>query len=88
MQTVGVLLAFGAGLLVLYLVCMLLVIPVKWLLRLVGNGVVGFLLLLLLNFVGGALFGFTVPLNLINVLVAGVFGVPGVIVVVLFTLFL
>ncbi|MDL2235057.1 pro-sigmaK processing inhibitor BofA family protein [Christensenellaceae bacterium OttesenSCG-928-L17] len=88
MGTLGMLLTLGAALLVLYLICMLLVIPVKWILRLIGNGIVGFLILTLVNLAGGALLNFTIPMSLINVLVAGIFGVPGVVVLVLIRLFL
>ena len=50
------------------------------------NGAVGFALLFLANFVGG-FFDFSVPVNLVTCLVAGGFGIPGVIFLVVATLF-
>ena len=88
MGTLGTLLTFGAALLALYVLCMLLVVPLKWILRLIANGIVGFLLLAVVNMVGSSLFGFSVPLNLVNVLVAGICGVPGIAGIIALRLFL
>lgn len=88
MTIVPLLLAFGGGLLLVYLVGMVLVVPLKWLVRLLVNSVIGFLILAAINAVGMPLLGFSIPLNLVNVLVSGVLGVPGVVLLVLFRLFL
>lgn len=79
METLLLLAAFGVGLLLLWLVCKLLAVPLRILWRLLLNAVVGALLLLLVNFFGG-LFGLALPITPFSSLVAGVFGVPGVIV--------
>ncbi len=88
MDLVGLLFAFAAGLLLLYLLASLLVVPLKWLGKLIISSVVGFLILAALNLVGGALFGFTIALNPINALIAGILGIPGVVLLIIFRLFL
>ena len=51
--------------------------PVKIIFKLLINTVAGFAALLLLSFIGG-LIGVQIAVNWINALVVGVFGVPGV----------
>ena len=88
MDIVGILLAFAAGLVVLYLLAMVLVVPLKWIGKLIISSIIGFIVLTVINLIGGALFGFTLPLNVVNALVTGIFGVPGVILLVILKLFL
>lgn len=88
MGVIGVILAFGGGLLLLYILGMLLVIPLKWIGKLLLNSVIGFVVLFVLNFLGQALFAFTIPLNILNALIVGVLGVPGLILLIIFQLFL
>ena len=87
MGTVWLLLAFGVGLLLLYVLAMLLVLPLKWLGRLIISSAIGFAVLVVLNLIG-SLFGFTLALNPINALIVGVLGVPGVLMLIVFRLFL
>ena len=75
-------LAFFFGLLALYLVGKLLFFPLKIILRLLGNAVVGALLLLVVNAVGG-FWGVTIGINIITALVVGILGVPGVVLLLL-----
>ena len=51
----------------------------KWILKLLLNAVTGFVFLFLVNIVGGII-GIGLDLNWINALVAGFFGAPGVVV--------
>ncbi len=88
MDIVGILLAFAAGLVVLYVLAMVLVVPLKWIGKLIISSIIGFIVLTVINLIGGALFGFTLPLNVVNALVTGIFGVPGVILLVILKLFL
>ena len=67
---------------ILYLVGYLLLVPFKWLLRILVNSVLGGLMLFGLN----ALFagwGVAIALNLWTALVAGILGVPGIILLLL-----
>lgn len=88
MDVAGMLLAFGAGLLILYVLGMLLVKPLKWIGKLLINSVIGFVVLMILNLIGESVFGFSIALNILNALIVGVLGVPGVILLVIFTLLL
>ncbi len=53
---------------------------------LIINGVIGVILLAIFNFFGAS-FGLTIGINLFTALVAGIFGVPGVIIMAIFKLF-
>ncbi len=71
------LLVVGVGI-SLYVLLKILAAPIKWIFKLLLNAITGFLLLFLANLISG-FFDFSVPVNLITCLVAGVFGIPGVI---------
>lgn len=71
-------LAAGAALVVLFFVINMFSLSLK----LLWNGICGVILLWLFNLVGG-IFGMTIPIHFISALVAGFFGVPGVIVMLL-----
>lgn len=74
----GTLLSFIFGLFLLYLVGMLLVIPIRIIIKLIVNGVIGGLLLLLFNFIGGFI-GLSLVINPITAVIVGFLGIPGVI---------
>lgn len=71
------------GLALLYLVIKFL----KWPLKILLNGVIGIVLLYIANFIGGYL-GFSIGINAVTALIAGFLGVPGVIFLIIFQLFL
>ena len=70
----------------LYVLFKILAAPVKWIFKLLINAAVGFALLFLANFVGG-FFNFEIPVNLLTCVISGVFGVPGVIFLVVVLIF-
>lgn len=71
------------GLVLLYLLIKVL----KWPLKILINGVIGIVLLYVTNLLGAYL-GFSIAINWITALIAGFLGVPGVIFLVIFQLFL
>lgn len=71
------------GLVLLYLLIKFL----KWPLKILINGVIGIVLLYLAN-VLGSYFGFAIAINWVTALIAGFLGVPGVIFLVIFQMFL
>lgn len=79
----SVILAYAVGLILLYLVGWFLVIPIKIIIRLVWNGIIGGIMLFLFNLVGG-FFNITVVINPLTALIAGFLGVPGVILLIIF----
>lgn len=62
--------------------------PLKILLKLIFNGALGIIILLLVNYFGTMYFNFFIGINALTALIAGFFGVPGVIFLILLKLFL
>lgn len=69
---------YGIGLLLLFLLGKLLLWPMKKILKLIGNGILGGITLLLFNVIGG-FFGLSIVINPLNAIIVGFFGVAGVI---------
>ncbi len=74
----SVVLFFGLGLALLYFTGWLLIAPLKFIMKFIVSGCLGALLLVILNLVGG-LFGITIAINPLSALIAGYFGLPGII---------
>lgn len=74
----SVIFAYALGLILLYVIGYLLLFPFKWIIKLIYNGIIGGILLLVVNIVG-KLVGFSIVINPITALVAGFLGIPGVI---------
>ncbi len=70
-----------------YLFLKLLSAPLKLAIKLMLHAALGFLLLLVEEIIGG-FFDFSLGINLINCLVAGILGIPGVVILVLIKIFL
>ncbi|MBP2661145.1 MAG: pro-sigmaK processing inhibitor BofA [Firmicutes bacterium] len=82
----NVILAYVFGIILLYVVGRMFLMPIKLIFRLIYNGLIGGAMLWALNFVGLHI-GFTIAINPITALVAGFLGLPGVILLILFKLF-
>lgn len=78
---------FVGAIILLFLIAKLLAWPLKILCKLLINGVLGAILLLVFNFFGGY-FGLSIAINTWTVLVAGFCGVPGVIFLIIFKMLL
>ena len=78
-----VVVSFAVGLLVLCILAKILSLPLKLLWRFIANSVIGAIMLAIVNLAGSALFGATIHITVIKALIAGIFGVPGVIVVII-----
>lgn len=76
--SIDVIIAFLAGLVLLYLLGWALLTPLKLILKLLANGVLGGILLWILNILGTGI-GVSIAINPITALIAGFLGVPGVI---------
>lgn len=68
----------GVG--ILFIILKLLALPMKLIIKLVINGLVGGIIIFLVNLIGSN-FGFIIDLNWITALIVGILGVPGVIIV-------
>ena len=65
------------GVIILFLLGRFLLLPMRILAKFVYNALIGSIVIILINFVGG-LVGFHIALNIITALVAGFLGLPGV----------
>ena len=83
----NVVLAYVLGIILIYLVGRMFLMPIKLIFRLVYNALIGGAMLWLLN-VAGTYIGFNIPINPITALVAGFLGLPGVILLILFKVFI
>lgn len=61
--------------------------PIKMFFKLLANTVFGVILLFAVNFIG-AYFNFSIGINWATALIAGFFGIPGVVFLIVFKLFL
>ena len=87
METVFSVIAIAAVVLSVLLVLKLLVLPIRLLFKLLINTLVGFALLWLLGLFGSGL-GIAPEITLINALVVGFLGIPGVLLLIAIRLFL
>ncbi|MBC2582851.1 pro-sigmaK processing inhibitor BofA family protein [Clostridium sp. DJ247] len=78
---------FLVAILGLYILFKVFSWPLKMLLKLILNAILGVVLLVVVNFVGHY-FNFYIGINAITALIAGFFGIPGVIFLIVFKLFL
>ncbi|MCH3965431.1 MAG: pro-sigmaK processing inhibitor BofA family protein [Clostridium sp.] len=77
---------FLIAILGLYILVKVFSWPIRILFKLLVNAVLGALLLVIVNFVGNY-FEFYIGINAVTALIAGFFGIPGVIFLVVFKLF-
>ena len=74
----SVVLFFGLGLALLYFTGWLLLAPLKFIMKFIVSGFLGVLLLVILNLIGG-IFGIAIAINPLSALIAGYFGLPGIV---------
>ncbi len=75
---INIILAYALGLILLYIVGWLLLVPLKLLIKFIWNGIIGGIMLVIFNLVGG-FFSLNIVINPITALIAGFLGIPGVI---------
>ncbi len=75
-------LSFLVALIVLFLVLKIIAAPIKIIIKLMLNALAGGVVLFLINMIGAGL-GFVLDINWITSLIVGIFGMPGVILVIL-----
>lgn len=75
-------LIFFGCLIAIIIIAKILAWPFKLIIKLIVNIVLGGLLLLVVNTIGGG-FGLHIPFNAITALVSGILGIPGVILLII-----
>lgn len=78
---------FLFAILLLFIVVKIFAWPLKLLIKLIINGVLGVILLFIVNLIG-SYFNFFIGINIWTALIAGCFGIPGVAFLIIFKLFL
>ena len=87
METISVLLVLAAVVLSVVILVKILAAPVRLVFKLLLNALCGFLLLIVVNIISG-FFDFSIEINLVNTLIAGCFGIPGALLLVLLKILL
>ena len=82
METVSSVLMAAAAVVFVVLLIKILLKPIKGILKFLIHAAFGYVLLLVVSFFGDFV-GIDIEMNLVNILVAGFFGIPGVIVLAL-----
>ncbi len=77
-----IILAWIIGVLIVFAFGKAMLLPLKIILRLVINGILGGIAIIIINLIGAPL-GFTISLNVFSALVAGILGLPGIILLVI-----
>ena len=80
---VGVFLAYAFGVLMVYVMGRFLLVPLKWIAVCLISSAVGGVAVILLNIFCGR-FGLFIPLNIFTAGIAGLLGVPGIIMLTVF----
>lgn len=83
----NVIFAYAFGIILIYLIGRIFLMPLKLIFRLIYNGIIGGIMLWVVNIVGGYI-GFAIGINVITALIAGFLGIPGVILLILFKIFI
>ena len=81
METLNTILLIALAIFVVIVLVRVITAPVKLIFKLLINTAIGFGVLFLVNLIGQN-FGFSLEMNLIHALIVGIFGIPGVIVLI------
>ena len=82
-QEAGVVLAYTVGMFGLFVFVCMFIVPLKYAVKLLFNSILGGVAIVVINLFGKAL-GLHISLNLLTAAIAGVLGVPGVLMILFF----
>lgn len=72
----NVLIGYLAGICILFIFGRLFIVPLKFLLKLFANSLIGAILISIINFIG-AYFSFHIGLNAFTIIFVSILGIPG-----------
>ena len=81
----GVFLTYAGMIILIFLVGKIFLWPLKIVLKLAANSLIGGLTILVINAIGAG-FGIFIPLNVLNALIVGALGIPGAALLLILTL--
>ena len=79
-EEAGVLLAYTVGMFGLFVVVCMFIVPLKYAVKLLFNSILGGIAIIVINLIGKAV-GIHISLNLLTAVIAGVLGIPGVLMI-------
>lgn len=82
---IGVLLTYAGAIILIFLIGKIFLWPIKLVLKLALNSVIGGAAILMINVLAVG-FGIFIPLNILNALIVGILGLPGAVLLLIFTL--
>ena len=85
MNTTSTIIIFLASIMILILFGKVLVLPLKIIIKLILNSILGGLIITLINYIGAS-FGLHIGLNIITTIFVGLLGIPGAILLIIFKL--
>lgn len=71
----------------IFIVGKIFIIPIKMILKLIVNSILGIVLIYVINIIG-AIWQFHIGINVATALIVGILGIPGAILLILFKIFL
>lgn len=84
---IKMLLIYIACIIGIIIVGKIFIVPIKIILKLILNSILGVILLYIINMVG-AIWGLHIGINLITALIVGILGIPGAILLLILTIFI
>ena len=91
----GIIVNMEVKMLLIYIACIIgiiivgkfFIVPIKIILKLILNSILGVILLYIINMVG-AIWGLHIGINFVTVLIVGILGIPGAILLLILTIFI
>lgn len=80
-------LIFVSCICIMFIIGRIFIVPIKWILRLIINSILGGVLIWVINLIGGT-WGFHIGLNIYTSIIVGILGVPGAICMIIIKLIL
>ncbi|MGN1300612.1 MAG: pro-sigmaK processing inhibitor BofA family protein [Clostridia bacterium] len=84
---IKILLIYVACIIGIMIIGKIFIIPIKIIIKLIMNSILGAILLYLINLIG-VMWGLHIGINLITVIIVGVLGIPGAILLAILSIFL
>ena len=84
MELINVL-TYISGLCIIFVLCRIFIVPLKYIFKLFLNSFIGVILLLIINSIGG-FFNFHIGLNVFTILFVSILGIPGSILITIINL--
>jgi len=78
-------LTYISGICIIFVLCRIFILPLKFIVKLLLNSFIGAILILLINFIGN-LFSFHIGLNFFTIIFVSILGIPGAVLLTIISL--